>query len=96
MVFPLAVMVKSVPVVEVASVIAEPVCSWPVGPRLVIPLPPAVIHVPLTEKHPVARFIPFANVEVAVVEVTFSAFVCMPPAKVDVAVVVAVKYAATV
>ncbi len=52
-------------------------------------------HAPPTAKHPPAKVIPFANVEVAVVEVIFNALVCIPPAKVDVAVVVPVKYAAT-
>jgi hypothetical protein len=48
------------------------------------------IHVPFTEKHPDVRLIPLANVDDAVVDVTFSRFVCIPPANVDVAVVVAV------
>ncbi len=39
---------------------------------------------------------PFANVDVAVVDVTFSKFVCSPPASVEVAVVVPVKYAPTI
>jgi hypothetical protein len=49
-----------------------------------------VRHVPFTEKQPAVRFTPFANVDEAVVDVTFRRFVCIPPAKVEVAVEVAV------
>lgn len=51
-------------------------------------------QVPFTAKHPFVRLIPLANVEDAVDDVTFSRLVCIPHAKVDVAVVdVAVMYA---
>ena len=43
------------------------------------------------EKHPAARSMPFANVDVAVVEVMLSAVACMPPAKVEVAIPETVK-----
>ncbi len=52
-------------------------------------------QVPLIEKHPPVKLIPLAKVEEAVVEVTFSRFVEIPPAKVDVAVVVEMKELAT-
>ena len=51
---------------------------------------------PLTEKQPAVRLIPFAKVEEAEVEVMFKRFDCMPPVKVEVAVVVPVKYAPTI
>ena len=57
--------------------------------------PTPVIQFPFTAKHPPVRFIPFANVEDAVVEVTERRFVDIPPTKVDVAVVVATKLFAT-
>lgn len=53
------------------------------------PLP--VTHVPFIEKHPPDKSMPFANVEVEMVEVMLSAFAEIPPTKVDVAVDVAMK-----
>ncbi len=65
-VLPEAVMVKSVPVVEVARVTVLPVCVWPAGPMAVMPLPPLPeMHVSFIEKHPAVRLMPFAAVEVA-------------------------------
>ena len=51
---------------------------------------PALIQFPLIAKHPVVTLIPFAKVEEAVVEVTLKRLVWIPPAKVEVAVVVPV------
>ena len=47
--------------------------------------PPAVMQVPLMLKHPPDRLMPFANVEVAVVEETFSVPTLKPPLNVEVA-----------
>lgn len=58
--------------------------------------PPVERHVPLIAKHPPERLIPFANDDVAMVDVMLSRFVCNPPWNVDVAVVVAVKYEPTI
>jgi hypothetical protein len=59
MVLPLAVMVKSVPVVELARVTDGPVCDWPVGPMPVIPPPaPVLIQFPLIAKQPPERLMP--------------------------------------
>jgi hypothetical protein len=57
---------------------------------------PDEIQIPPTEKQPLVKLIPLENVELAVVEVTESVPVCNPPAKVEVAEVVAVKNADTV
>ena len=46
----------------------------------------APTQTPLTEKHPPAKSIPRAKVEVAAVPVTFKYVVCIPAPKVDVAV----------
>ena len=59
------------------------------------PLPPPDTQVPLIEKHPPVILIPFAKVEVAVVDVTLNRFVDIPPTKVDVEVVVAINAFAT-
>jgi hypothetical protein len=65
-VFPLAVTVKSVPVVEVARVTAGPVWREPAGPiEVTAAVRPWVRQVPLTAKHPAERFTPFAKVELA-------------------------------
>lgn len=61
MVFPLAVTVKSVPVVEVARVTAGPVWSAPAGPIEVTAEVRA--QTPFTAKQPEERFTPFAKVE---------------------------------
>ena len=53
------------------------------------------IQLPLTAKHPEVRLIPFANVELAVVLVTFNRLTETPPANVDVAVEVATNLFAT-
>jgi hypothetical protein len=50
--------------------------------------PPVDRHVPFTAKHPAVRLIPFANVDDAVVEDTFSMFADIPPVNVEVAVLV--------
>ena len=58
-----------------------------VPPETLLPLP---AHVPSgSSKQPVTSFMPFANVEVAVVEATFKVETESPPAKVEVAVDVA-------
>jgi len=83
------------------EVIGPPVKDRPVVPPeastdVTVPEPPPPpTHEPLIEKHPVVKLTPFANVEEAVVEVTFKRLVENPPEKVEVAVVVAVKEAAT-
>ena len=57
---------------------------------------PLPTHVPFTEKHPFARLMPFANVDVAEVPVRLRYVVVKPLARVDVAllkiVVVAVPF----
>lgn len=62
-------------------------------PPLAIARSPEIVaserHEPLIERHPPVRFRPFANVEVAVVEATFSVETERPPENVLVAVVVA-------
>ena len=64
---------------------------WPVPPlETLFENEPFPIQLPLTEKHPPVIFIPFANVDEAIVDVTFSKLVCIPPANVEVAVDVAV------
>ena len=45
-VLPLAVMVKSVPFVEVARSCVPPVCVWPKGPSAVMPVPAVASVVP--------------------------------------------------
>src|SRR3989338_4092891 len=66
------------------------------------PVPPAAAavpldkHVPPIAKQPPERSMPFANVELAVVDVTSSAALRTPPPNVEVAVVVAVKNAPTI
>jgi hypothetical protein len=57
---------------------------------------PEPIQLPLTAKQPVVRFIPFAKVDDAIVLVIFNRLDCIPPANVDVADVVAVKYEPTI
>ena len=57
-----------------------------------VPEPPETQTL-LTEKQPVDKLIPFAKEEVAL-PIISNALVCMPPKKVDVAVVVASKRAA--
>lgn len=59
-------MVKSLPVVEVAKVTAPLlVVEKPVPMPVIEPVPPpALMQVPLTAKHPVAKLIPFAAVVV--------------------------------
>ena len=49
---------------------------------------PCVRHVPPTEKQPAVKFRPFANVDDAVVDVTFRRFVAIPPVYVVVPVLV--------
>ncbi len=54
--------------------------------------PPVVIQLPLTAKQPPVRFMPLANVDDAVVPVTESRFVDIPPINVEVAVDVAKRF----
>ena len=66
----------------------------PLGTVFVKDEPPR--QIPFTEKHPLVKLIPFAKVEDAVVDLTSRRFVEIPPAKVDVAVVVPVKKEPTI
>ena len=71
----------------------ENVCVAPVRPLSeVIPEPPLLTQLPLIEKHPAVRLMPFANVEEAEAPVTFKRFAAIPPVNVEVAVVVAMTY----
>ena len=57
-------------------------------PVFTVPLPePEPKQVPFTLTHPAVSWIPFANVDEALVEVMLSAVDWMPAAKVEVAVV---------
>ena len=57
------------------------------GPTAVkVPDAPEEIHEPLTAKQPAVTLMPFAKVDDAVADVTLSASVWSPAAKVDVAV----------
>lgn len=49
-------------------------------------------HTPLIAKHPPVKVRPLANVEVAEVEVTLRAAVCIPPPKVDVPAPETIKF----
>ncbi len=60
--------------------------TYPVVPGPTVPAPEPLTHVPFIEKHPFVRLMPFANVEEAVVDVTFNRFVCSPPVSVEVPV----------
>jgi hypothetical protein len=53
----------------------------------------AVIHEPFTRRQPLIMLIPFANVEVAVVDAAKNVSAWMPPTNVEVAVVVEFKNA---
>ena len=71
----------------------ENVCVAPVRPLSeVIPESPLLTQLPLIEKHPAVRLMPFANVEEAEALVIFKRLVAIPPVNVDVAVVVAIIY----
>lgn len=60
-----------------------------------VPEPPPVTQFPFIAKHPDVRFIPFAKVDDAIVDVTESRFVEIPPTKVEVAVEVETNEFAT-
>jgi hypothetical protein len=59
------------------------------------PETPPETQTPFTAKHPLVRLIPFANVDEAVADVTFSRLVCIPPWNVEVAVEVDMNEFAT-
>ncbi len=53
---------------------------------------PVLAHVPLIAKHPEVKFTPLAKVEEAELEVALKMLAWIPPAKVEVAVVVALSW----